>query len=61
MNTLTEEFNSVYADVDDDIAEKEDKPKALVVATAYQPLVVKPLRGYESIMRKHAAACEAGR
>ena len=61
MNTFTNDPNSEYADDDGEITEKESQTDAIAVATAYHPLTVQPLSGYESIMRKHAAACEAGR
>jgi hypothetical protein len=61
MNTLTEEFNSAYADVDDEVAEKADQPKAPVAATSHHPMIVKPLSGYESIMRRHAASWALGK
>ena len=61
MNTLTEQFDSVYADVEDEVIEKQSQPKASIVTPTYHPMEAKPLSGYESIMRKHAAACEAGR
>jgi hypothetical protein len=61
MNALAEQFDSVHTDSDDEIAESKDLPNAPIVAPSYQPQVIKPLSGYESIMRRHAAACEAGR
>lgn len=61
MNPLIEQFDSVYADVDDEIVETNSQPTSFIVAPQYQPIEIKPLSGYESLMRKHAAACEAGR
>ena len=61
MNPLTEQFDSVYADVDDEIVETNSRPTAPIVAPSYRPTGQKPLHGYEAVMRKHAAACEAGR
>ena len=60
MSELTEQFDSVYSDGNEEIAEKNSVPNMPVVAPTYRP-IIKPLCGYEAIMRKHAAACEAGR
>ncbi len=61
MNTLTEQFDSVYADVDDEVKEKRRQSMMRIVAPTYPPMEAKQLSGYESIMRRYAAACEAGR
>jgi len=61
MSTLTDQFDSVYVDVDDEIIEKQGESKAQIVTPVYHPMEARPLSGYESIMRRYAAACEAGR
>jgi hypothetical protein len=61
MNPLAEQFDSVYADVGDEIIKTNNLPTEPIVAPTYLPIETKPLSGYEAILRKHAAACEAGR
>jgi hypothetical protein len=65
MDTLTEQFDSVYVDTDEELtAETREAEASAIPAAAIPvpaPLAAKPLRGYEQIMRQHAAACEAGR
>lgn len=60
MNTLADQFTLMYDDRDDEpIVEKHDPNES--TATPVMPIAVKALSGYESLMRRHAAACEAGR
>jgi hypothetical protein len=60
MNTLADEFDSIY-DEDDIVEVKEESNGPLVAAPVFAPLAAKMLNGYESTMRRYAAACEAGR
>jgi len=59
-NTMAEEFASVYLD-DDDIVETKEQPVVVTAAPISAPMNAKPLYGYDTAMREHAAACEAGR
>jgi hypothetical protein len=59
-NTIAEEFASVYAD-DDDLVETKQEPAVLTAAPISEPMKARPLHGYDTAMREHAAACEAGR
>jgi hypothetical protein len=61
MNPLAEQFESLYVDLDDEIIEPDSRSTAPIVEPSSRPIDMKPLHGYEAIMRKHAAACEAGR
>lgn len=60
MKTLTEQFDSEQSDADI-IVDTKNMPQLPIIKSSYHPMVAKPLSGYESIMRRHAAACEAGR
>ncbi len=59
-NTIAEEFASVYLD-GDDMIETKLEPVLLTAAPLSEPMKAKPLHGYDTAMREHAAACEAGR
>ena len=60
MNEITGEFAFVYAD-GDEIVETKEKQIVLTRAPVTDNMQAKPLNGYENTMRRHAAACEAGR
>jgi hypothetical protein len=61
MNTEVQTFPPMYAIVRDEIVEVTPEPIAVTEALAALPIVRKVLSGYEISMRRHAAACEAGR
>ena len=61
MNPLIEQLESVDVDVEDEIIDRNSRSAAPIVEPSYRPIDMKPLHGYDAIMRKHAAACEAGR
>jgi len=59
-DTVAEEFASVYVD-DDGLVETKQEPAVLTTAAISEPMKAKPLHGYDTAMREHAVACEAGR
>jgi hypothetical protein len=61
MNTEVQTFPSAYTLVRDEIVEVMPESIAVTEALAALPIVRKVLSGYETSMRRHAAACEAGR
>jgi len=61
MNTLANPFPSLNADLHNQIAQVITEPNEPILTPGPALIVRKALIGYESIMRRHAAACEAGR
>jgi hypothetical protein len=61
MNADIQAFPPVYEIVRDEIVEVIPESIAATEAIAAPPIVRKVLCGYETSMRRHAAACEAGR
>jgi hypothetical protein len=61
MNTLAIPFPSPDTDLEDQITQVITEPNEPVLTPGPALIERKPLIGYETIMRRHAAACEAGR
>jgi hypothetical protein len=61
MNAEVQPVSSTYAIVRDEIVEIMPESIAVTEALAALPIARKVLSGYETSMRRHAAACEAGR
>jgi hypothetical protein len=61
MNDEAKTFPPMYTIVRDEIIEVIPESIAVTEALAALPIVRKVLSGYEISMRRHAAACEAGR
>lgn len=60
MYTIFDDFAAVYVDFDDAILAK-DEPNESDPASTPISVETKVLCGYDSIMRRYASACEAGR
>ncbi|HSY28777.1 MAG TPA: hypothetical protein VK832_14810 [Burkholderiaceae bacterium] len=61
MNILANPFPSLNTVFQDQIAYVITEPNEPILTPGPAPIERKTLIGYESIMRRHAAACEAGR
>ena len=61
MNALANQFPSLYTDLHNQIVRVMTGPNEPILTPGPALIERKPLIGYESIMRRHAAACEAGR
>lgn len=61
-DTLDEQFASMFGD-EETASQKKANGAATSISTPHfiDPLTMRELSGYEFKMRKHAAACEAGR
>ena len=61
MNTLANQFPSLYADLHNQLVEVMTEPNEPALPPAPAEEERKLLHGYDLLMRRHAAACEAGR
>lgn len=61
MNTSANQFPSLYTELHNQIAQAITEPNEAALPPAPAQVERKILRGYDLIMRQHAAACEAGR
>lgn len=61
MNTLTNQVPSLYTDFHKQLVKAMSEPNELPLPATPIPTEEKALRGYDLLMRRHAAACEAGR
>jgi hypothetical protein len=61
MNNMFKPFSPSLAIVPDQVVQAIEEQNEAASAPVPLPVERKPLLGYESSMRRHAAACEAGR